>query len=519
MQNGLAEHILEPSVHLRPQNLLAIMIIVLGVAPSTMSFLPTAAVFDPPSPFFQQASSSTPYLTLFKLQGPGLSPIPFVLFPISNKTVWVDTVKLGQPFISQLVNFTVGATPQIVLNLTDSVSSIIADKEGRVWIAGSGLSYYDPAVKKAYNLTTFQGTNPQFMAFDNAGRLWITLLGSNSIGMYNSSTGQTVTYPLPTSGAIPQGITLATDGMIWFTEAGSQKLARLDPNTSNITEYSSPLKLIAPIHVAVDNSGLVWFTDHGSNEFGSFNPKTGEWSKYPIGYCPGNECVLGLPNEMFVDQEGRIWFSEHIGGRIAEYDPVSDVLTEYIIPVPVGLSSEGFAYAWWASPGPGNLVWFTAFGYGEIGYVNSSIPVNSNVGTTREVMVERGLTAQLSVTVNHESQGTVSLGVNPSYLDRSDSQPSISGTFIQNVLPGSGFVTATIGITAAWNAQDGPHVAMVTASDGQVAVSVPVTVSVVEPILIYLAIAGASSLVTAALVLYVRRGRRRGVGLPIAGQP
>ena len=60
---------------------------------------------------------------------------------------------------------------------------------------------------------------------------------------------------------------------------------------------------------------------------------------------------------------------------------------------------------------------------------------------------------------------------------------------------------------------------MITASDGQVAVSIPVKVNIVQPVLFYLGIAGASVAVVAAAVVYLRHRHKRAVGLSSTGRP
>lgn len=491
----------------------------LGPQPLPAS-LPFAAADERQSVSSLQSVRSTPYMSIFKIQASRSDPTPFVVYPLDSKTAWLVAVKFG-PFLSQVINFTLDAPPRVVLNTTASLASVLVDAQGRVWFAGdgAGLGYYDPGTGKVQNVTSLQEEYSWFIAADATDRVWVTL-GSNKIAMYDSASNKTVTYPVPTPNAVLQGITVAPDGMIWFAGAGSKKLARLDPSTSNITEYSSPLKLVAPTHVAVDNTGTVWFTDHGTNEFGSFNPQTGEWRKFPIGYCPGTSCFYGLPNAIALDRNGKVWFSEHLPGRIARYDPDSGVLTEYIIPIPPGSPGTTFAYAWWAWPGPDNLVWFTAFGLGEIGYVNSTVPVPFTLSAQGQLTIPKGAASSFSVTLNAQGRRTLSVGVSASTPDQNlGGNPYVSGSFLQSV-PVDGASQVGVQLSASWDAPVGSRFVMITASDGQVSVSVPVKVNIVESTLPYLiTIAAVIGGVLAAVVLYVRRRRKRLAGAPTLGAP
>src|SRR6266705_1103243 len=56
----------------------------------------------------QQPGPASPYMETFHVAENSSSPSPWVLSPQSNKTVWVVAWKLGTPFISQIINLTIG---------------------------------------------------------------------------------------------------------------------------------------------------------------------------------------------------------------------------------------------------------------------------------------------------------------------------------------------------------------------------------------------------------------------------
>src|SRR5712692_7574544 len=273
------------------------------------------------------------------------------------------------------------STMLILLLVLATVNSLFYPSVSRFQRAATGAFTPITVHLQPTSTTPYMAT---FRITKNPGTLspWVLYPQSDK---FDPSTQLGRNFTVPTPRAVIQGIAVAPDGAIWFTEAQAGKLGSLDPNTGNFTEYSPPIKVVAPIQLAVGLDGVVWFTDHGSNEFGSFNPKTGEWNKFPIGYCQGTYCSIGLPNAIDVDSTGEVWFSEHLPGRVARYDPKSRALTEYIIPAPPGASSIGLPYAWWAWPGPGNLVWFTSYGFGEVGYVNASVPVSLSISAMQEV--------------------------------------------------------------------------------------------------------------------------------------
>ncbi len=226
----------------------------------------------------QQPGSASPYMVTFQVAENSSSPSPWVLSPQNNRTVWVVAWRLGTPFISQIINFTIGTKPQVALTLpnAETTSILVDNQRNRVWFpVNDSLAYYDFASKKERIAISFPGGSPEFIAIDGSGRLWVTLIASNKIGMYDPSTSQNRTFNVPTPNAVLQGIAVAPDGMIWFAEPGTERLGKLNPATGNVTEYSPSVRLLAPIQLAVASDGVVWFTDHGTNEFGSFNPARG----------------------------------------------------------------------------------------------------------------------------------------------------------------------------------------------------------------------------------------------------
>ncbi len=464
-----------------------------------------------PSTTHQQPTSTSPYVTTFQLAKFSLSgPIPWVLDPQNEKTVWVVLVAFGPPLYSQIINFTLGAQPKVVLNVTNSaVSSIVVDRKmGRVYFPfNDTLAYYDMTSGKEQIATQFPGGSPQFIALDAKGRVWTTLAGSNQVGGFDPSTGKSRNSIVPTPRSVLQGIASAPDGTIWFAEASSKKLGRVDPSTGNIVEYSSPLRLQAPIQLTVGADGLVWFTDHGSNEFGSFNPATGEWRKLPIGYCPGSYCQLGLPNAITTDASGKVWFSEHLAGRVARYDPERGELTEYAVPYPPGTSSSSLAYTWWARPGPGNLTWFTSFGLGVVGYVNASVPVPFSISGVTEATVPVGGSTNTAVTLAYKGYGTVSVGVSSSYLDYDQQTPMLYGSYIQRASVGPNPSRLVEAISAGWGLSKGLHYVMVTASDGQISASFPIRIIVLDNLAPYETLALDSVMLIVGVILFLRPQR------------
>ena len=436
---------------------------------------------------------------------------PWVLSPsTNNRTAWLVAFSLGQQNLAQIINFTISpltGQPQcyIVASLTNAIpESIVYDRYlHRAWFTyNDTLAFVNSTGRGFTKAATYPGGSPEYIAIDQDDNLWITLVAANQVVEYVPSTGETLTTSTLSKSVILQGVTVAPDGNVWFVEAGAKKLGLITPCgllSCPLQEFTPPagVVLYAPIQLAVDPDGVVWFTDHGSNQFGSYNPATKAWRLYPVGYCKNDYCSNVLPNAIWYSN-GKIWFSEHISGRISSFDKATGLLTEYIIP-----SNGDTPLSWWAAPGINNLVWFTSYSFGEIGYVNASIPVSISVSaTTSGISVRQGGSEAVQV-VTH-SQGTFSLGVSPMTSD--DPFFSASTTLLQ-LTPAQGLLASVLTIAAAWNSTLGSRYLALTAFNGEVAVSTYVATAVVDAPLPYVTLVFALAISVGGLATYARRPR------------
>ncbi len=438
---------------------------------------------------------------------------PHVVSPSTdNRTVWLDAISLGSPIQAQIINFTinpVNGQPRChpVTTLTNTIpQSIVYDRKShRVWFTyNDTLAFVDATggITKAF---TYPSGGPQYIALDQQDNLWITLVGTSQIVEYMNSTSQSITRSTLPKSAVLQGIAVGPDGTVWFAELGAKKLGALVPcgmTSCPLQEIAPPVGVVlnALIQVAVDPDGVVWFTDHGSNQFGSFDPATRAWKLYPVGYCT-SYCSNVLPNAIWYSN-GKIWFSEHIAGRISSFDKTSGLLTEYIIP-----TTGDTPLSWWAAPGINNLIWFTSYALGEIGYVNASIPVSLSVsaGTSR-ISVRQGGSGTLQVTTQSQGSSAFSLGISPMTTD----EPFFSASSAPlQLTPAQGSSTSTLTIVAAWNSTLGSRSLALTAFNGQIAVSTYVAAVVVDTPLPYVTLLFALAISVGGVATYLRRPRRQ----------
>ncbi len=478
---------------------------------------------------------------MFQIASKSVDPSPWLVYPASNKTIWIVTIQLGTHLFSQIVNFTlvshdVGLS-SVVANLTNTIpTDMVYDHiENRLWIVeNDSLAYYNQSAPGGITVAkTFPNGAPEYLAIDSQDNLWITLLTTDQIVEYNPHTGGSYNYSSPNSNVGLQGVAISpVDGTVWFAEAYAGKIGRIIPCNSSscpVTENSPPPGIVLQgiIQVAVDKNGIVWFTVHDGNEFGSFDPSTGDWKIFPIGYCPDNyvlNCEFGLPNAIAVDSTGQVWFSEHYSGRVARYDPSGGTLTEYKMPTTSATCKKDCApYSWWMWPGENNLVWFVAFGLGEIGYVNSTIPVPLTVSSVEGVTVSHGASVNIPVSGGFVGEAP-SVGASIMSQDTSSNPAMISWSMgSSQTSSGSGTLKSTLTISPSWGSTLGPRNIAVTIYNQNLTVSRFVRVDVVPSSLAYTTIGFAGGLSTFALALITMAkysGKKRGNGsVPDSAKP
>ena len=524
---------------------LAIVVAVLLAISLTISTNSPARGHELPISIPNVPLPSSAYVTMYQIQNNSADASPWILYPASNKTVLVVTIKLGHVIQSQIVNFTMGVSPKPIggpLNNTiptDIVYDHFAKNNAkRVWIIeNDSLAYYNQAAGKFEPAVSFPGGAPQYMTIDPSDHFWITLFNTDQIVEYNPSRENSSSYRTPTPNAGLQGIAVSpVDNSTWFAEAYAGKIGHLtcDASACTIMEYGPPsgLRLQGVIQVAVDKNGIVWFTIHNGNEFGSFNPSTGDWKLFPIGYCSDSyvaDCWVGLPNAISLDSEGRVWFSEHYAGRIAMYDPNRDILVEYMMPTASAVCRSACTpYAWWMWPGEDEKVWFTAFGLGEIGYVNASLPVPFNVTSESSIVVPQGGSTKISMSSTYAAGLPPSLSASVAYQDTSSNPPMISFSVgLERFFASNSTASSTLTVFAGWNATTGPRNIAVTAYNENVTVNTFVKVDVIActPHLwtcattlgLYTTVGfagGISSICLMVLGISLYRQRRRNDGVP-----
>lgn len=195
-------------------------------------------------------------------------------------------------------------------------------------------------------------TGPTHLAFDEQGKLWITLEGSWALGRYDPATRGGNIYSLRVP-RVPEGglggIDVAPDGSVWV--GTSSHLVQLHPNNGTFAEYpvGSPSLVAGDVHVAPD--GIVWYALTSSDTLLRVDPRD------------GNITTFGLPNRPFGPLEfkeepaGGFYLTATYGNTYARYDPASSGLTlgRASVAGPVGIDRAPDGKMWIAEMGASSV--------------------------------------------------------------------------------------------------------------------------------------------------------------------
>jgi streptogramin lyase len=109
------------------------------------------------------------------------------------------------------------------------------------------------------------GSQPDGIAADGAGNLWVTLWGAGTVARFPASAAAATVLPPPGGFANPFGIVAGADGRIYATGSGNPPaLVRSDPATNVFTRYGLSG---APWQIVNGPDGDLYFTDVDTPRF------------------------------------------------------------------------------------------------------------------------------------------------------------------------------------------------------------------------------------------------------------
>jgi hypothetical protein len=275
---------------------------------------------------------------------------------------------------------------------TSSTSATIdIDAAGNIWfptnLAGStGLGYFSPSTAAFAGPYVNDGTlaQPQYVAIDNAGYVWVTDPSSPHFA-YASSTNPTVTYNYGTvvNGALSTGPAAGDgNGNMYFSFIDSTNAAQLEEATPGVYSVVGP-------SFTYDPTGLTVGPDIYASTSGSGTPCAGEGiADLGEGYTDyvqvktTSTCTSG--GVAFATQaQDALTASSSLNGYCEAL--AATCLTNPNLSLPEGIATDGNGNEWFANSGSASV--FTLGSYADSYGQTSPVPYlhdasNGNTMTT-----------------------------------------------------------------------------------------------------------------------------------------
>lgn len=248
---------------------------------------------------------------------------------------------------------TTGANPHSVAVVSNIVGLDVwftepgADQIGR-------LIYTDTTHHVFREYTVTKGSRPLNLAADEE-YIWFTAHQGNWIGRLTISSGDIVTFPVPTADSQPAGIDIAPDGSVWFTEMAADRIGRLTTDYE-FKEYPINGTDVGAYGVAVQSDQYVWFGETGTGIVKRLKVADGSflWTTQ-LG-------ASGYPYALLADS-GRnyLWLTERDDDQISliELTTLTIVNSFPITPTPnsrpTGLTLRGSDQFWFSGQGSGQI--------------------------------------------------------------------------------------------------------------------------------------------------------------------
>lgn len=197
------------------------------------------------------------------------------------------------------------------------------DAAGRLWVTleylgrivafdRSGAQVADHDVRLYCSTCPPEGINshPHGLGIAPDGRtIWFTGKSTGTIGRITPD-GRVRTFALPTAGSVPIYIRAGPDGNMWVTELAGNKIARVTP-AGAVTEFAIPTPYARPIAIVPGPDGNMWFSEEAGSNVGRITP-AGAITEFAVPRTHPNQILAGLA----FDRAGNLWVQQYVDHNV-----------------------------------------------------------------------------------------------------------------------------------------------------------------------------------------------------------
>jgi serine/threonine-protein kinase len=208
------------------------------------------------------------------------------------------------------------------INYRLSPSGVALDTDGNVYTTSQSLQgkvlKLEPGSSNPTQLP-FNGLyQPQALAIDNSGAVYVTDFNNRVVKLAAGSNDQTV---LPFTGlSYPEGVAVDTAGNVYVADRGNSRVVKLAAGSNDQTDVAfNGLK--NPDGVAVDSGGTVYVTDTDNNRVLKLAPGSSSQEVLPF-------TGITVPWGIAVDTDGTVYVTQHDNNRVVKLAAGSNDQTE-----------------------------------------------------------------------------------------------------------------------------------------------------------------------------------------------
>lgn len=220
--------------------------------------------------------------------------------------------------------------------------------------AAGNLVVTDHAAGEVWRVTAATGAYTRYSGLsgasdaraDSAGDIWWTDYGA-VLGRINVGAGTITTWDFNTWELNPNynlsGLAFDSAGRIWISEysGSSPRLYRFDPETAELCPYEMPDGAASAYLVQLDDQ--LWLINGVTNRLVRFDPSSNRiaWWQLPAGGAMG----------LLLDAAEDLWIAGAEGDSILRYRPGDDEFTSFALPVaaaPLMLAVDG-RFIWYSA--------------------------------------------------------------------------------------------------------------------------------------------------------------------------
>ncbi|HXM39618.1 MAG TPA: BACON domain-containing carbohydrate-binding protein, partial [Bryobacteraceae bacterium] len=249
---------------------------------------------------------------------------------------------------------------------------VAVDSQGNVYIADTGnnaIKQWNAAAPQAATVVVSGLSNPAAVAVDQHGNVFFANSGNNSIQEWSAANPQAVTVVSGLNN--PSGVAVDAQGNIYIANTGGNTIQEWNVTSQQMKVLVAGLN--SPRGVALDAQGNVYFSDSGNNA-------VKEWT---AGAQQVATLVSGLnrPSGVAVDGQGNVYFADSGSGTIREWSPLTQQVTVLVasgLSSPAGVALDGQGNIYVADSG-NNAVREVTLAY--VALSANSLTVGSQAGT------------------------------------------------------------------------------------------------------------------------------------------